>query len=73
MTNTQKIEQLCRATLLLDKVACLTLQDAQLLTSRTTKLIAEAIYILWQFLALSPSCDWSIVCLHAHEFLLCCL
>ena len=30
----------------------------------------ETIYILWQFLALSPSCDWSIVCLRAREFLL---
>jgi len=33
-----KVEQLCRSTLLGDKVACLTSQVAQLLTSRATNL-----------------------------------
>ena len=57
-----KVEQLYRSTLLGDKVACLTSQVAQLLTSRAANLPVETISILRQFLALSPSCDWSIVC-----------
>jgi len=34
-----KVEQRCRATLLLNKVACLTSRVAQLLSSRATKLL----------------------------------
>jgi len=36
MSDMQQVEQLCRSTLLGDKVACLTSQVAQLLTSRAT-------------------------------------
>jgi len=42
MSDTQQVEKLCRAILLLNKVACLTARVAQLLTSRATKLLARS-------------------------------